>query len=230
MENYHVDIVMCIDKTGNMQHIVDELELNLHELWVQMVDFLKDEGKGVGKLRIKVIAFGDCRHDRDPMIVTDFYTMPQQETQLQEFFKHLKAYGGGDRPEDALLALALALQSDWTREGPDRRHIVMMFSDAPAHPLEDYDLYMQDGPLGVPHSKDIPGKLTQLEQQWNGTARTKAGTYDAKAGRMVLFVPRCAPWNEIERWRRTVPIHVLGDNGLWDVNCMKILQGFLDCF
>lgn len=41
-----------------------------------------------------------------------------------------------DEPESGLEALALAMGSDWETSGTSKRHAIVLFTDASAHPLE----------------------------------------------------------------------------------------------
>lgn len=223
VNNYNIDIVLCIDKTGSMHYIVDEIRYTLHSLCAQMLETMELSGKEVEKLRIKVIAFGDYRCDEEPMIETQFFTMPDQEDELQNFLQSLEVRGGGDIPEDALQALALALKSDWTLEGSKRRHVVMMFSDAPAHELQNHA-----DCIGYPD--DMPIDLDHLASWWHGTNGDLNSNYMAKWGRMVLFVPKCEPWEEIMTWCGTFGTYVLPGGGLAEVDLSKELQLFLSYY
>ena len=56
--DYSVDIVMCIDATGSMSSIIDEVKANALSFYQKFVDEMEaqDPPKSVQQLRIKVIA------------------------------------------------------------------------------------------------------------------------------------------------------------------------------
>ena len=221
VNNYNIDIVLCIDKTGSMHYIVDEIRYTLHSLCAQMLETMEFSGKEVEKLRIKVIAFGDYLCDQEPMLETQFFNIPDEEYDLLNFLEKLEVRGGGDCPEDALQALALALKSDWTLDGSKRRHIVMMFSDAPAHDLKEHADC-------IGYLEDMPIDLNHLAGWWHGTNCTLNSTYSARSGRLVLFVPQCEPWEEIMTWSGTFGVFVPAGYGLAGVDLSKELQPFFE--
>ena len=56
--------------------------------------------------------------------------MPKQSFEFKKFVSSIEACGGGNGPENALEAIALALKSEWTTSGAKRRHVIFVFSDA----------------------------------------------------------------------------------------------------
>ena len=59
MGEYNVDIVMCIDATGSMAPIIDEVKSNAISFYQRFVDSMEENDKDVAQLRIKVIVFRD---------------------------------------------------------------------------------------------------------------------------------------------------------------------------
>ena len=55
--DYNVDIVMCIDATGSMASIIDDVKRNALSFYQKFVDEMEAKAKSVQQLRIKVIAF-----------------------------------------------------------------------------------------------------------------------------------------------------------------------------
>lgn len=47
-------------------------------------------------------------------------------------------------PESSLEALTMAMRSDFVQTGDSRRHIIALFTDDGAHPLEDYDKLVEE--------------------------------------------------------------------------------------
>lgn len=129
---YYVDVVMCIDATGSMDPILDEVRntaLTLNERFMQAME---DSGKRAEQFRVKVVVFRDYMIDSEPMKESDFFVLPDQKEAFKRFLDAIEATGGGDEPENGLEAIATALQSDWVQEGHKQRHVVLMFTDASA--------------------------------------------------------------------------------------------------
>lgn len=129
---YNVDIVMCIDATGSMAPIIDEVKSNAISFYQKYIEEMEVNDMDVAQLRIKVIAFRDYACDDEPMTESQFFTLPDQNEEFRVFLNNIEAKGGGDFPENAFEAIATALKSDWVTEGPRRRHIIVVFTDAPA--------------------------------------------------------------------------------------------------
>ncbi len=94
------------------------------------------KGKAISQLRLKVIAFRDFGDDASNAVEeTGFLHLPSQARDFEDFVRGIDATGGGDIPESGLEALALAINSPWETGLDRRRHVIVMFTDAPAHPL-----------------------------------------------------------------------------------------------
>ena len=85
MGSYSVDIVMCIDATGSMSHILNEVKANALSFYQKFVDAMEEADKGVDQLRIKVIAFRDYGYDDQPMVESKFFVLPEQGEEFKAF-------------------------------------------------------------------------------------------------------------------------------------------------
>ena len=133
---YPIDLVFCIDATGSMRHVLDMVKHNATRLHEDIQHAMEKKHRNISKMRIRVIAFRDYLTDGDQaMMASDFFTLPEQTRQFYDCVNGITAQGGGDIPEDGMEALAYAIRSDWTREGIKRRHIIVVWSDAPTHTL-----------------------------------------------------------------------------------------------
>lgn len=200
LDIFPVDVVMCIDKTGSMHYIWDEIKSSLDGLVRSVFAASSELGKEHLRLRIKVIAFGDYSADADPMSESQFFEMPEDMDALRAFLDSTELGGGGDIAEDALEALSLALRSDFSEEGRVRRHIVMMFSDAGAHALGT-NAHTAAYPDGMPED------IARLEMQWEGRDPSFSGSLHARSARLVAFVPHEEPWDELESWDRSIVVY-----------------------
>ena len=220
---YCVDIVMCIDATGSMAPIINEVKNNAMEFHKRFIEAMDENDKEVGELRIKVIVFRDYICDSEPMVESPFFTLPDQNADFKSFVSSIEACGGGDEPENALEAIALALKSKWTTSGSKRRHVVLVFSDASALELGERE--------GCPnYPTGLPKNIAQLGAWWEGTDQYLSSTYQAKAGRLVAFVPNKKPWTDLQAWNRYWPAFSPAGTGLSDVDIKAAIDLMVGSF
>lgn len=220
---YFVDIVMCIDATGSMGPIIGEVKNNAIEFYQKFVDKMETKGKEISQLRIKVIAFRDFKSDEEPMKESEFFNLPEQNDEFKTFVEKIEAKGGGDEPENALEAIALALKSDWTKAGAKRRHVVLVFSDASAH-----DLGAEGGADSPRYPSDMPKNLGQLRAWWEGNDQTFSSKLENEAKRLIAFVPNASPWSDMENFSLFWPMYSTAGTGLSEETidtALEILAG-----
>ena len=82
--NYNVDIVFVIDSTGSMGHTVDLVKNNALTFHDQMMAEMSAKQKKVDQLRVRIISFKDYLADENPMLVTDFYNLPEDAERMKE--------------------------------------------------------------------------------------------------------------------------------------------------
>lgn len=221
--DYNVDIVMCIDATGSMAPIIEEVKGNALSFYQRFVDAMEENDKTVEQLRIKVIVFRDYGCDYVPMVESEFFNLPDQNESFKTFVSGIEATGGGDGPENALEAIALALKSNWTTGGSKRRHAILVFSDAPALALGE----RADSPS---YPSGMPKDLAELGSWWEGTNQTLSSTYQSKAGRLVAFVPNAEPWTLITAWNRFWPAFSTAGTGLSEVDIQSAIDLLVGSF
>lgn len=133
---YNVDIVMCIDCTGSMGDLLDTVKKNALKFYPDLKTRCEAKGKEISDLRIRVIGFRDLGYDKENAIVdSGFLSIPEQEEEFKSLVNSFVPSGGGPEPESGLEALAMAINSDWTRGGDKRRHVIVVWSDASTHAL-----------------------------------------------------------------------------------------------
>ena len=213
--DYSVDIVMCIDATGSMSAIIDEVKSNALSFYKKFVEEMEaqDPPKSVQQLRIKVIAFRDYGADSEPMVESKFFVLDDESSEFNEFMNGIRACGGGDVPENSLEALALAMKSDWVRTGSVRRHVVIMYTDAPALPLG-----ARAGQKNYP--EDMPKDLAELREYWDGQYM------EERAKRLLLFAPDATPWCDMADWENAFHTASQAGKGCDDVDiqtCIHLL-------
>ncbi|MDO5139430.1 MAG: vWA domain-containing protein [Oscillospiraceae bacterium] len=200
MIDTNVDIVFVIDATESMQPLIDKVKSLTLSFREELERGLEKNLRRINNLRIKVIVFRDYYvDDKYAMDESRFFILPDEKQDFYNFISKIRAGGGGDEPESSLEALALALRSDFVKVGDKKRHVIVLFTDASAHPFEQ----QKDG---VP--SNYPPKmfrsLADLYQTW-GTGQDALGVstgfsaqMSKEAKRLVLFAPSLYPWNEME--------------------------------
>jgi hypothetical protein len=201
-DGHAVDIVLCIDVTSSMRAVLTEVKEGALSFHTRLESVMAKRGMSVVQMRLRVIAFRDFGADGDDAIErTPFHALPQEAGAFADFVKGLQAVGGGDPPESGLEALAAAVRSPWSGENEEngnRRHIIVVFTDAAAHPLGTHTpgwTHASARPLGLsrlsrrrqdPDRPDdlvpVPGyrgeiyprSLDELHDQWGRDGRDGA--------------------------------------------------------
>ena len=136
---YPVDIVLCIDCTGSMRHIIDIVKNNALRLHGDLKAAMEKKSKPLGRTRVRVVAFRDylayMKDNLPPMLATPFYDLPAEADKFAAAVRGLEAIGGGDDDEDGLEALGFAMSSPWNTEEHMQRHIIALWTDAKPHEL-----------------------------------------------------------------------------------------------
>jgi hypothetical protein len=187
---YAVDIVFCIDCTGSMQPYLESVKRSATEFHRLLEEKMAVKNKGIRQLRVRIIAFRDIGEEADESIVaTNFFSLPDEVASFNTFVSKLSAGGGGDEPESALEALALAIQSPWERTMDKRRHIVVVCTDASAHPLGKFRLPARLSNL------DLPANMDDLNAMWGD--EVDEGLMEFAAKRLLVFGPDKYPWSDL---------------------------------
>ncbi|GAB3698360.1 vWA domain-containing protein [Nocardiopsis oceani] len=217
---YAVDIVLCVDVTASMGPVLEQVKSSALGFHSRLSVVMAQKSKTISQLRLRIIAFRDfADNPGDAVESTEFLSFPDDEGEYERFVKGLQATGGGDVPESGLEALALAIRSDWETGLDRRRHVIVMFTDATAHPLGDPGATSVQGyPVGIPHSLD------DLHEEW-GYARSQAARMDNSAKRLVLFAPDEEPWADIgEEWNLSMHFPSRAGDGLEEFEMDEIIN------
>ena len=214
--SYSVDIVLCIDQTGSMHSIIDRVKANALSFSDDLRRALDAKDKHIDSLRVRVIGFRDYKYtDYSPMDVSNFFSLPDDNTKFSAFVSGLKAIGGGDEPESGLEALALAISSPWSSTATKSRQLIVIWTDASADPLEKNSI---DPPSGYPPS--MPKDLDELTDWWEGQSHMNHA-----AKRLIIYAPDAAGWTEIgASWDKTVHFPSAAGDGLSDHEYSEILD------
>ena len=224
---YNADIIMCIDSTGSMTPCLDNVKRQALTFYSDFINAMEEAGRKVDNLRIKVIDFRDYADARTPaMTESRFFNFGEDVDDSAAFSEHINSIqplGGGDLPENALEAISIALKSDWTKEGSKRRHVIVVFTDAPALPLG-----ARSDCAGYPDG--MPKDMAQLSEWWEGATQEFVGNYEIDAGRLVIFAPDAEPWTEFQTWSRTWYTATNPGDGMSEIDMGMIMEMLVKSF
>jgi hypothetical protein len=213
--SYAVDIVFCIDVTGSMTPIIDQVKENALRFYDDVQSNLTAKGKNVDQLRVKVLAFRDFVADGLAALAeSPFFTLPGERASFSDFVNGLIAEGGGDAPESGLEAVALAIDSPWTTTGDRRRQVIVVWTDQPAQPLDA-------SVLPPDLSSRVPADFSALTDVWED----EQGPMGSSSKRLILFAPDGPGWSDISAvWENVVHHPSQAGGGLSEVDYGTIID------
>jgi hypothetical protein len=212
---YSVDIVLCIDATGSMGSIIHRVKSNALKFYEDLNKNMEEKSKAIDILRLRVIVFRDYYADGDDAVVeSDFFVLPQSKEDFSSFVNVIEAFGGGDDPESGLEGLALAIKSNWSKEGDKRRQIIVMWTDTSSHKLEK-----NEGHKPSNYPSDMPKNFDEITDMWEGQSYVNQA-----AKRLVIYAPDAYPWTDIaNHWENVVHYSSRAGDGLADVDYQEII-------
>ncbi len=179
-----IDLVAVVDLTQDMEGCLPLIRTYLKAWPRECRSRMAQKLRPVGHMRIRVIGFRDFLYNPGRAIeASPFFTMPEEYGALCGFVDGLKAEGGGDRPENTLEALALAMQSPWIREGRKRRHVIHFFANAEPLPLDDADRR-----ICPDYPPNMPSSIRELKAMWDGRGGALGGMPFVNGRSMVGFI------------------------------------------
>lgn len=213
---YNVDLALCIDATGSMSPIIDRVKNSALNFYSDLKREMDAASKKIDQLRVRVISFRDFDADgASTMGTSDFFALPQQSADFSAYVNGIQATGGGDEPENGLEAVALAMRSQWTREGDKRRHVIVVWSDVGTQGIE------KESPAKQEQYPDLPKTFDALTDMWEG----QSGPMDQNAKRLIIFAPDAYAWTDIaNQWEQAIHHVAKGGEGLKDVDYKAVLD------
>ena len=210
---YAVDLVMCIDGTGSMGHLIEEVKSSALKFYERLEAKMSERQKKIDQLRTKVIVFRDYWADSPALAMqaSSFYNLRTQSSDFASFVSGIIATGGGDEPENGLEALALAMKSDWERsqDFAKQRYVVVVYTDASAHSLEK-------GSKPSHYPQDIPQTFDELTDYWH--------EMPVPPKRLLLFAPDASPWSVMSTWDNVIHFSSKAGDGLEELEMEEILN------
>lgn len=212
---YAVDIVFCIDVTGSMTPILDQVKANALRFYSDVQSNLTAKGKNIDELRVRVVAFRDIVADGEAALQeSPFFPLPADQAGFSGFVNGLVPEGGGDAPESGLDATALAMTSPWTTRGDRRRQVIVVWTDQPAHTL---DASVTPAAL----ADRVPTDFSALTDMWEDPQ----GPLGSSSKRLILFAPDGPGWSDISGvWENVVHHPSQAGGGLSDIDYGTIID------
>jgi hypothetical protein len=201
---YAVDIVFCIDVTGSMTPIIDQVKANALRFYDDVQSNLTAKGKNVDQLRVRVIGFRDFAADGAAALdESPFFTLPDERADFSGFVNGLVAEGGG-----------VAIDSPWTTTGDRRRQVIVVWTDQPAQPLDPSVL-----PSDI--ASRVPLDFSALTDAWED----EQGRMGSSSKRLILFAPDGPGWSDISGvWENVVHHPSQAGGGLSEVDYGTIVD------
>ena len=206
---YVVDIVLCIDGTMSMAPIINKIKLDAKNFYMMYANAMQsyDPPKPIREngMRVKVIVFRDFKDDGDQALVeSPFYNL-QDPSELNAFNAYVDAItpsGGGDYPENALEAIAVAMKSQWAMNGNPRyrRQAILVFTDNCA--LQFNHPERISNPC---YPRSIPKNAEEFIELWGSENNEMAPYYAPLNGRLIIFAPESTQsadtLSDVVQWR-----------------------------
>ncbi len=183
MKERSIDLVFCLDMTGSTFHFAYEIAYNIDQVYKNVLKIFSDEDKQVGSVRLKLILFKDYESDSDPMTISEFFTLPEDEQNAKQFILSTRGGGGGDLPENGLEALYYAMKSDFVLNS-NCRQIIALFTDSDAVELGE-----RSHCAGYP--EDLLGaNMDTLVDAWNlNICNDNELRLLERSKRLIIFAP-----------------------------------------
>ena len=219
---YSIDLVLVIDATASMSHLIESVKsraLSFHE---DLTAHIIKSGRTIDSLRVRAIAFRDFYVDKaaESLVASEFFDLPDERAGFAEFVRGIRASGGGDAPETGLEGLATAIRSPWAGAGAEQRQVIVLWTDAPAHPLEK-----NSGAKPAGYPADMPASLDELTGLWDRDANHVHPAWK----RLLLIAPDVHPWSYLaDSWDATAHYPSQAGQGLRDTDYESVLAAIAE--
>ena len=185
----NADVVFCIDGTGSMVPVIENVKEGAVRFHQDLINALVDIGSDIDSVRVRVIVFRDYEDDgKDSMVESPFFELPLDNDLFRSWLDGITASGGGDAPENGLESLYYAFKSDWNVGAKDRQ-VTVLFTDADALPLKSRA-----------SSPDYPEDMVDLDgliNVWNCAVQDPSIKLQKRNKRLVIVAPKGTFYEEL---------------------------------
>ena len=195
----NVDLILCIDGSSSMYNLINFLHNNISHLYEYLINEYENKGVEIKQFRIRIICFRNFVLDKQKAIFeTKFFLLPEELSELETIVKSLVPEGGSPNENSGLEALAMAINSEWCRNLPRNRQIILLFSDTPPNKISSIGL---NNPL---FPSNIPLNFEELTDWWEDVNLDKIGSLSK---RLILFAPDRSYWTDVGlNWSNTIHV------------------------
>ena len=204
---YNIDFCFVVDTSYDMAPILEHVKARIKELLLRL-KIEADNVKHIKQLRCSLVTFTDFAVDGDQAICSsDFFDVTEGGEAFQRAVDTMiqpNRSRGGDCRHNALEALFIAMNQDWTPLSmyQNGRHYIVLITNAPPLPLG-----ARDGFIGY-DKDDYPENIAELEEIWKereaAQGAMKSTPLNSKKKYMMLYAPTCPDWDAVRRWVDTL--------------------------
>ena len=213
----NLDLVFCIDGTGSMRPIMDDIKENAIRLYSQLVEECYVHGASVGALRVKVITFRDYESEgEDAIEESPFFELPDDDDLFSEHLKSIVPGGGAGKGACGYEALHYAMRGEFVH-GPKDRQIIVLITDTYPRPMP------KRGRKG--YYPEHMSKFEDLINDWAGASQNPEITLTPRGKRMVLFAPADSGYRDLATYMKGSIFQPVEKNkGLSDMDFSHIVR------
>lgn len=214
IENYVIDIVMCIDATGSMQNTLDSVKAGARKFNADLRSELglEEDSENI-KIRVRPIFYRDWTDPESTRLIAnpDFIDLDPSEKMgvsresqnrtLEAFIASQRASGGGDYPEGAGACLNESIRSNWF--DPESEEAENFFGGSRTPKVVPVIVFWTDAPIS---------SLYTSRQYMSPTTPTNWGTFkqlwrdedkiNQERKIVIQFGPGGQGWGQISSWDR----------------------------
>jgi hypothetical protein len=172
---------MCVDSTGSMTLTLEAVKANATAFFDRLNEELVTRGITEFPLvRVRLLFFKDYGVQSpgtwgpDPLRASDFFQLPDENTQFLDFAAPQSAGGGWDWPQADVICINEAMSSNWIRprDSPpgfanrvtDVYPLIVVWTDSPGHRI-DFPNYFTNP--DYPPESHTPRSYDDLLAKWN---------------------------------------------------------------
>ena len=203
---HSLDMVFCIDRA--CPYCSRFLEEHFRKFYR---DITEDYAKKNGQLkyfRTRIVAFHSYAYDDYPMLVTDFFNLPDDEDAIMKILSGINSCGV-PYPSDGLEGLAYAIKSDWASydDVTEKKQLIIVLTSNPTNHIG----FLKSSPA---YPKGMAEDFDALTAWWNDSK-----IIDSTAKRLLLLSPDGKEWNKIlSEWNNVVHYPVEQDSFVSGLN------------
>ena len=216
-----LDVVLIIDDTESMKPFIQRFS----SLMTSFMNNLQTQTK---QIRLQYLLFRDYADHPFAIRKSRHFMLPQDNHAVVEFAKTIIATLEGDEPENGLEAIAVAMQNNWQIDKIPSKGLIVMWTDAPAHPLTP-GLSRAEFP-GYPPL--MPTSVAALSMIWDQLQQKRHQVHPQHSPiHMVLFAPNDPEtYQKVDLFPWTSLVPTLIGNGIKELTKEGMIASIMTVF